>query len=401
MQKFTPKEYLKIDVANSFGLDKKSWQERISWFDENEDKLSELMYQADEPAMFFAGVQAWEAVKRGEPIGYPISLDATSSGLQILAALTGDTSAAQLCNVINTGNREDAYTRVYEFMLSVVGESAKVEREDTKRAIMTSLYGSQAVPKEVFGEGMLYNVFISSMKLLAPAAWELNETFLNLWDPTALVNSWVLPDNFHVHVKIMTKITEVVHVFNEPIDTVRQINAPVEKGRSLGANTIHSIDGLIVREIVRRCSYDPEQVRRVKGILEGRKEMETFTSSENFEMVKNLWGNYKYSGYLSARILDYIDEDSVFGLDDRQPVLELIESLPKKPFTVITVHDCFRCLPNYGNDLREQYNRQLMLIAKSNLLQFLLCQIIGKPIRIGKLNPDMWKQIMDSDYALS
>ena len=63
--------------------------------------------------------------------------------------------------------------------------------------------------------------------------------------------------------------------------------------------------------------------------------------------------------------------------------------------------DCFRVLPNYGNDLREQYNRQLMLIAKSNLLQYLLSQITGRPLSIGKLDPSMWKDILTTDYALS
>lgn len=400
MQRFTPREYLKIDIANSFGLDKKSWTERITWFDQNEDKLSELVYKAEEPAMFFAGLQAWENVKQGNPIGYPISLDATSSGLQILAALTGDYSAAKLCNVINTGNREDAYTAVYKFMLDIIQEDSVIKREDTKRAIMTSLYGSQAVPKEVFGEGVLFNIFISTMKTLAPAAWELNEAFLDIWDPTALINSWVLPDNFHVHVKVIATIGETVHVFNEPIDTQRKVNAPVEEGRSLGANTIHSIDGMIVREMTRRCHYNPETVAKVKHILLTQNMFEDHGSRNN-KSVQILWDHYKNSGYLSARILDYIDEDSVFEIDNRDAVLELIDSFPKKPFEIISVHDCFRCLPNYGNDLREQYNRQLMLIAKSNLLQFLLAQIMKRTVKIEKLHPDMWKQIMDTDYALS
>ena len=80
MQQFTGREYLMIDIANNFGLDKKKWNERISWFKENQDKLEDLIKDADEPALFFAGVQAWRQVERGEPIGYPVSLDATSSG---------------------------------------------------------------------------------------------------------------------------------------------------------------------------------------------------------------------------------------------------------------------------------------------------------------------------------
>ena len=137
MQKFTGLEYLKIDIANSFGLDKKNWDERIRWFDQNEHQLHSLLNQADEPALFYAGVKAWEDVKAGKPIGYPISLDATSSGMQILSALTGDRKAAEVCNVVNVGKRQDGYTVIYKAMLEVLGESSKITREDTKRAIMT------------------------------------------------------------------------------------------------------------------------------------------------------------------------------------------------------------------------------------------------------------------------
>lgn len=63
--------------------------------------------------------------------------------------------------------------------------------------------------------------------------------------------------------------------------------------------------------------------------------------------------------------------------------------------------DCFRCLPQYGNDLRTQYNLQLHLIAKSNLLSFLLSQLLHRPVSIGKLNPEMIDQILDANYALS
>ena len=63
--------------------------------------------------------------------------------------------------------------------------------------------------------------------------------------------------------------------------------------------------------------------------------------------------------------------------------------------------DCFRCLPSYGNDLRQQYTLQLALIAKSKMLEFLLSAILKKPITVEKPNPDMWKQIIGAEYALS
>ena len=152
MQKFTAREYLQIDIANNFGnnLDKKTQNERLTWFQNNERNLIQLVDKAENPALFYAGIRALDAVDHGQPIGYPVSLDATSSGLQILAVLTGDTKAAQLCNVVSTGKREDAYTGVYNRMLTQIGENSKIERADVKDAVMTALYGSKAVPKRVF-----------------------------------------------------------------------------------------------------------------------------------------------------------------------------------------------------------------------------------------------------------
>lgn len=148
MQTFTPSEYIKIDIANNFGLDKKNWDERISWFDQNKDQLHSLVPQADEPALFYAGIKAWEAYLNKEPSGYMISLDATASGMQLLAVLTGDMSAAKLCNVVSdfsedaVAQRRDGYTVIYNMMLKVMGESAKITRDDCKKAIMTLTEGS-------------------------------------------------------------------------------------------------------------------------------------------------------------------------------------------------------------------------------------------------------------------
>jgi hypothetical protein len=423
MQKFTGLQYLKLDIASNFGLDKKTWDERLDWFEAHKDCLHEMLATAETPALYFAGVKAYEAAMAREASGYPISLDATSSGFQILAALTGDRKAAELCNVVPTQidgvtKRADAYTGVYNIMLErlayddqpaavTLAEKAghakpkapsKIKRDDCKTAIMTALYGSSAEPKRVFGEGNQLAVFYQVMEELAPAAWELNQAFLGMWDPEALINSWVLPDNFHVHVKVMAKITERVHFMDEPFDTERKINAPTEEGRSLGANTIHSLDGMIVREMARRCNYDMATVSRVWMALDG---VGSIGEDADDQMVMTLWGHYKESGYLSARILDHLYVDNI-DLVDESLIIELLNSLPQRPFEVISIHDCFRCLPNYGNDLREQYNLQLMLIAKSKLLQFLVRQILNRDdLKVAPLDADLWKEIADTEYALS
>ena len=45
---------------------------------------------------------------------------------------------------------------------------------------------------------------------------------------------------------------------------------------------------------------------------------------------------------LSARIFDHLDYTNIRHVN-LEPIEELLASLPKKPFKVISIHDCFRC----------------------------------------------------------
>lgn len=405
MQTFTAKQYLAIDIANNFGLDKKTWDERLSWFEENKGNLHNLMGSADEPALFFAGVKAYEGMLAKKPIGYTVALDATSSGLQLLACLTGDRKAAELCNVVNfigpNGKplRRDAYTVIYHHMLDILGESSRIKRSDTKQAVMTAFYGSEAKPKEVFGEGIRLKTFENVMSQDAPGPWELNKFLLQCGNPDATRYIWVLPDNFHAVIKVMVPEVQTINFNGKPFDITRMVQGTEEKTRMLSANITHSIDGMVVREMLRRCNYDPNLVAAVRELCDiGPSEYPAIAG--NVEMVMTLWEHYEKSGFLSMNILDYLDPNTI-ALVDRQVIVDMLDTLPKKPFQVMTVHDCFRCHPNYGNDLRRQYNQILSDIAKSDLLGFILTQVLGQEFSVGKLDDNLWKDILETDYALS
>ena len=404
MRQFTARSYLMIDIANNFGLDTLNWDDRLQWFKDNEDKLDSLLSQAKEPALFFAGVKAWRQVLNGEAIGYPISLDATASGFQILACLTGDRQAAELCNVVDTGNRLDAYTVIYEAMMEAIGGECNLDRKQTKRAVMTSLYASEAVPREVFGEGALLGLFYETMEQRAPRVWAINNLFKNLWNPLATHHKWVLPDNFHVQIKIMGNVYEQVRFAGNDFEVIRKVNMPQPEGRSLGANVTHSIDGMVVREMLRRCSYDPLQIERIEWAMKNihrSNPIQRIYAQGDDAMVYMLWARYQETGYLSARILDHININNV-AIVDFKVLQALVDSLPAKPFDLIAVHDCFRCLPSYGNDMRQQYINQLHLIAKSRLLDSVISQIVGEPVQFDGGDKQLADDILSgSEYALS
>lgn len=405
MNLFTPLEYLKIDVASNFGLDKESWDNRIQWFDSVEPILDTLFEAAEEPALFYAGVQAYRAAVAGQAIAYPISLDATASGAQLLAIMVGCEKSAKLCNVLDTGNREDFYTNIYEAMCANMGGEARIEWADTKRAIMTALYGSQAVPKEVFGEGELLRMFLETVVEEAPGVWELNEALQNMWDPDASEYGWILPDNFHVKVKVMDYRCETIHFLERPYEVITKVNQPTDEGRSIGANLTHSVDGMVVREVEARCYYDQDKyqdaVAWCKDALDNQG-VSPFSGKENTkncQIVKTLAKHYAQTGFLSARMVEHIDMYSI-AYAPLEALWELLCSMPEKPFPVLMVHDCFRVHPNYGNDLRKQYNQVLSELAASDILASIISQLTGELTTVRKYG-DIAEQIKEANYALS
>ena len=170
----------------------------------------------------------------------------------------------------------------------------------------------------------------------------------------------------------------------------------MEEGRSLGANTTHSIDGMVVREMSRRCNYNPVMIARLKNEIFSRNQ--SMNRAKDQKLIE-LWQRGEESGFLSARILGYLDHDNAGHVDPLR-IMQMINTLPKKPFEVLSIHDSFRCLPNYGNDLRMQYNRILSEIAGSNLLQYMVKQITGRDIKMVKYG-DLSNAILESNYALS
>ena len=159
------------------------------------------------------------------------------------------------------------------------------------------------------------------------------------------------------------------------------------------------IDGMLVREITRRCDYDPEKLVKItRWVNECRGG--TSRSRDCDEMVMCLADLHRESGFLSARVLEYVDPANMGHLEPGA-LLSLVQSLPAKPFQVLSVHDCFRVLPNYGNNLRRQYNRLLAEVSRSDLLSFLVSQIVKRRIIVSKIDPDMFGDILETNYSLS
>ena len=114
MKEFNPMQYLAIDIANCYGLDKLNFEDRIDWVKTNEKYLEDFQDQAEEPLLYYKAVKALRDAQAGKPIGHTVALDSASSGLSLMSAVMRCKSGASLTGLIDPDTRTDAYTLITE-----------------------------------------------------------------------------------------------------------------------------------------------------------------------------------------------------------------------------------------------------------------------------------------------
>jgi hypothetical protein len=393
MQMLTGKEYIMAEIAckHDKSMEKKTWNERLAHFRTMDFFDKKLYKRASDPIGLRAAVIAYDHATTQTPSGYMISLDACSSGLQILSLLVSCPTSFNLCGGDNS-TCESAYKIIYDDM----GLSGVITATQVKQTIMTALYGSTAMPEHTFGENI--DLFYETMEKMAPGAWDLNMGLQELWDEVSgSVYEWVMPDGFHACIETKDKELLPFKFLDNEYNVPRKIDARPDFHKGLGPNLIHSIDGMVVREMLRRCMFSQHTVDRVVGALCSTNQDKNGKSSLK---VIEMWNYFLETGFLSVRILDYLYADTI-ALVDAKIIDELITSLPTTPFDLVTVHDCFRCHPNYGNDLRKQYNRIMADINDSKMLESMAKQVAHKGIKTRKVGKIDREVILNSNYMLA
>lgn len=414
MQTFTGFEYLMIDVANNFGLDKEIFDDRLQWVKDNFNDLETKADEADSKPLYLKAVQAIRKAVKGEPMGHLVGFDAICSGMQIMSVLTGDKKGALATGLVDPNERADAYTKCLELMRQYIPTLPAEERKNIKNAVMTVLYGSIKEPEKLFGKGSdELAVFYKAMYELAPKCMELLEVLRDSWDSQALSHQWKLPDGYDAVVKVMNKKKcklEVDELDHLTFTYVYYENEAKEKGVSNVANVIHSVDAYLVRTLERRCNYDPEVINHAYNLVmneEMRRAIGGMTTPSgltvNYEKTIYYMEQYRRSTVADVVIAPYLDEVSVQLLSDTHLVRlhDLLEAmLQYKPFAVITVHDEFKCHPNNMNHLRQQYINILAELADSDLLSDLLTQVYKEPIQHTKEFTGLSKLIRKANYPI-
>ena len=243
-----------IAIANHAGKDKLTWQDRYDWAIAQD--IDTIVW--DEPILGRKAIRALKDTAQGKPTGYIMSLDATSSGLQVMAALSGCKATAAQVNMVDPNQRVDAYTTIANEMNKQL--SKPVSRKLIKQAAMTHFYNSRATPKRLLSVEEL-KVFYTVIEGFLPGADQVMDAINECWNPEATFHEWIMPDGHHVYVPVVEPIngTYSDEQFSDiPLRWLRQTKS--DNYRSLCPNVIHSVDGYVAREMVRRCDFQLSHV---------------------------------------------------------------------------------------------------------------------------------------------
>lgn len=393
-KQFNPMQYLAIDIANHYGLDKLNYEDRIEWVKTNEKYLEDFQNQAEEPVLYYKAVKALRDAQAGKPIGHTVALDACCSGLQIMSAVMRCKSGAMLTGLIDPDNRKDAYTLITDALNKKLGTDTVYPRKDSKEAVMTGFYGSTKVPERIFGDDV--EAFYETLQEQCGGAWELLQILLQSWNKKALSHSWYLPDGHYAYCPVMETVSKRVTLSDWDYTPVMEYkeNMALKFGLSNSANAIHSIDGYLLRTLVRRCNYKPKLIKNARQAL--------LDSTDKFNadnVLNKRWFKTKMADIADLEtITNKANELAKELKDELVRIFDMV--LSHEPFDVICIHDSFATHPNHCNQLRFHYKEILAEISDSTIIDDICNQLYGDEDTIDK-GESISQYIRNSNYAIS
>lgn len=394
-------QYLAIDIANHYGLDKLNYEDRIQWVKDNLDTLETLQNQAEEPLLYYKAVKALRDSMQGKPTGHTVALDAVCSGLQIMSAIMGCKDGAMLTGLIDPNNRVDAYTLITEHMNKLIQqdglEEVTVSRKQAKEAIMTALYGSTAVPERIFGKQLL-PYFHQALQDKCKGAMELLEILRQSWNSEATAHAWELPDGYYAYVPVMQTFEtrfNIVELNYKPVIQYKE-PYPKEKGISNIANVVHSIDAYVLRSMIRRCNYNKPLLEQFLTMSIGI-QYDPYIDTDNPDIQR----------YLRTDIADISAIERITHSNIKTYPTEMIDELRKQckdiikhpPFEIITIHDSYACHPNHCNQMRYHYKEILAQLAETNIITYISQQLYCDNEYIAK-HGNIAEHIRNSNYGI-
>ena len=288
-------DWIKFQLATTYGLDKATMQERLDWIEKGENR--ELVHRvwsdpigniadwenADEPWLFLAACVEWYELyyEHRDETHLPVAVDATCSGLQILAGLSKDASTARMVNVIGSEKPQDAYATIASRSVEAIPDRLKPhwDRKVTKRCVMTIPYNAKPFSnrsyiRDAFKEKgvdvdkeeltQCVQAVRTAMNQVVPGAmdvmkWIEKEISRFIKDGNEEVK-WLTPSGFPVTQRLMKRDTKIIKT--QLMGRCMLSIAGAEKGVDLkhhknatAPNLIHSLDASLLHLAVMEVNF--------------------------------------------------------------------------------------------------------------------------------------------------
>jgi hypothetical protein len=356
--------------------------------------LEALATDAKDIPLYRKAVFALRDALAGIPSGFIMGLDATASGPQMLAVLTGCMKTARRVNLIATGKREDLYLSMAICM------GLGITRDIIKNPLMVTFYNSKAEPKKVFGDDTPeYIKFMETLTDELPGAMLGMQTINNFWNPETPAQVWVQLDGMVCHVNVKTQCKTVVEVeeIGSSFTYIWDELGASSYGISLPANLIQSFDALVVREMKRRCNYNPMEIRTLSNAIKGELDTREVIGKNNSYLMP-IEPEMICLNQMTDLQLTQLRDLTKFDLMRMDKRLDMM--LSRNAFPLITIHDEFKAHPNNMNLVRYHYKEIMAEIAESPAFT----RVLGSLQACGsfdKLSYELPALIRESEYALS
>lgn len=286
-------KWLAIQGANTYGNDKVSFEDRVTWIKDMEPLIRSFVEDpianrqwgdADKPYQFLAFCFEWAKADYGrdtQVIGHlAVGLDGSCNGLQHFSAMLRDEVGAKATNLVDCDKPEDIYGEVAKVTTAKLKELAKdgnayakiwlqvgVTRKCAKRPVMTLPYGAtQTSARDYIFEYVIDNWAKFNMseehqwemaKFLTPILWEaIGEVVVAARAAMSWLQkhvgkeycSWRTILGFPVYqhykkdniIKIETQLEGTVQL--RAVDADGGVPHPTLQRNGIAPNFIHSID---------------------------------------------------------------------------------------------------------------------------------------------------------------
>lgn len=306
--------------------------------------------------------------------GIFIGADASASGMQIISVLYRCITTATNVGILD--KTKDAYSEADKEANLQVPQGMN-SRAVFKQCCMQHSYGGVQTPKELLGEDN-YAKFRETMWKLFPAV-EYYVTGIPSIYYESPVFTWTLPDDGVVQQPVIETHNVRLALPHYPhVDFGYAFKAltPKEHGVEMAANIVHSIDGYIARELIYRAAKGTELCANMQIVGESIEDALA-------RAIKQTGGQGKKGTTFSLyKLLETpATKWSLLGnefLTKAQAYIKAIKELDMPSFEVISIHDDFKCHPNYIGYVKWLYLEILAELAESTILQDIVTEINPK-----------------------